>query len=44
MVEQDDRHAAETLEGISLAARALWTALDGIERDRPNRKSAATMN
>ena len=39
MVEQDDRCAAEALEGISRAARALWTALDGIERDRPNRKS-----
>ncbi len=36
LVEQDDRHAAEALEGISLAARALWTALDGIERERPN--------
>jgi len=29
------------------AAIALWTALDGIERDRPNRKAcgcSATMN
>ena len=38
-VEEDDRHAAEALEGISRAARALWTALDGIERDRPNRRT-----
>jgi pyrroloquinoline-quinone synthase len=48
LVEQDDRHAAEALEGISRAARALWTALDGIERDRPNHKAggcaAAKMN
>jgi pyrroloquinoline-quinone synthase len=48
LVEQDDRHAAEALEGISRAARALWTALDGIERDRPNHKAgscaAARMN
>jgi len=48
LVEQDNRHAAEALEGISRAARALWTALDGIERDRPNHKAsscaAATMN
>jgi pyrroloquinoline-quinone synthase len=48
LVRQDDRHAAEALEGISRAARALWTALDGIERDRPNHKAgnctAATMN
>lgn len=40
LVEQDGRHAAEALEGISRAARALWSALDGIERDRPNRKAA----
>jgi pyrroloquinoline-quinone synthase len=40
LVEQDGRHAAEALEGISRAARALWTALDGIERDRPNHKTA----
>ncbi len=48
LVQQDDRHAEEALEGISRAARALWTALDGIERDRPNHKTAscaaATMN
>ena len=48
LVEQDDRHAAEAFEGISRAARALWSALDGIERDRPNHKAsscaAATMN
>jgi pyrroloquinoline-quinone synthase len=48
LVEQDDRRADEALEGISRAARALWTALDGIERDRPNHKAASctatTMN
>jgi pyrroloquinoline-quinone synthase len=46
LVVEDDRHAAEALEGISSAALALWTALDGIQRDRPNRQasvSAATM-
>jgi pyrroloquinoline-quinone synthase len=32
--EQDERHAAEALEGVSQAAQALWTALDGIERER----------
>ncbi len=48
LVEQDGQNAAMALEGISRAARALWTALDGIERDRPNHKvggcAAATMN
>jgi len=48
LVEQDDRQAAEALQGISRAARALWTALDGIERDRPDHKAAhcavATIN
>jgi pyrroloquinoline-quinone synthase len=48
LVEEDDRHAAEALEGISRAASALWTALDGIERDRPNRtagnSAAATVS
>lgn len=48
LVEKDDRHAAEALEGICRAARALWTALDGIERDRPSHKArscaAAAMN
>jgi pyrroloquinoline-quinone synthase len=38
LIQEDDRHAAEALEGISRAARSLWTALDGIERERPNRK------
>jgi Iron-containing redox enzyme len=33
LVEQDERHAEEALQGVSRAARALWTALDGIERD-----------
>jgi pyrroloquinoline-quinone synthase len=41
LVEQDDRHADEVLEGVSQAARALWTALDGIERDRPNHKASS---
>jgi pyrroloquinoline-quinone synthase len=40
LVAEDDRHAAEALEGISRAARALLTALDGIERDRPNHKAS----
>lgn len=48
LVEGEDSHAAEALEGISSAARALWIALDGIERARPNNKSsscvATTMN
>ena len=48
LVEQDDRHANEVLDGVSQAARALWTALDGIERERPNHSdvcsSAAKMN
>jgi pyrroloquinoline-quinone synthase len=39
LVEENDQHAAEALEGISRAARALWMALDGIERDRPNHKA-----
>jgi pyrroloquinoline-quinone synthase len=41
LVEQDDRHAAEALDGMSRAAQALWTALDGIERERPDRKTAS---
>jgi pyrroloquinoline-quinone synthase len=48
LVEEKDFRAAEALEGISRAARALWTALDGIERSRPNRKAsdcfATTLN
>jgi pyrroloquinoline-quinone synthase len=48
LVAKDDRDAAEALEGISRAARALWAALDGIERDRPNHRAgkcaAALMN
>jgi pyrroloquinoline-quinone synthase len=47
LVEQDERHADEILDGVSRAARALWTALDGIERDRPNHTSktcAASVN
>jgi hypothetical protein len=32
LVEQDERHAEEALQGVSRAARALWTASDGIER------------
>ena len=42
LIEQDERCAAEALEGISRAARALWTALDGIERERLNRGASAT--
>ena len=34
LVEQHDRHAEEVLEGVSQGARALWTALDGIDRVR----------
>ncbi len=41
LVEQDERNAEEVLEGVSRAARALWTALDGIERERPNLKTNA---
>lgn len=41
LVEQDACHAGEVLEGVSQAARALWTALDGIERDRKNRSANA---
>jgi pyrroloquinoline-quinone synthase len=41
LVEEDQRHAADALEGISRAACALWAALDGIERDRPNAKSGS---
>ena len=48
LIEEDDSNAAEALEGISIAARALWTALDGIERERPNHKASScaqtTMN
>jgi pyrroloquinoline-quinone synthase len=40
LIEADGRNAAEALQGISSAARALWTALDGIERDRPNHKAS----
>jgi pyrroloquinoline-quinone synthase len=39
LVEEDGRSADDALEGISRAARALWTALDGIERERLNHKS-----
>ena len=41
MVEVDDARALQALEGISTAARALWTALEGIERDRPNHKAGS---
>ena len=41
LVEQDDCHAAEALDGMSRAAQALWAALDGIERERPDRKNAS---
>jgi pyrroloquinoline-quinone synthase len=36
LVEQDDKHAEEALDGVTRAARALWSALDGIERERRN--------
>jgi pyrroloquinoline-quinone synthase len=39
LVEEHERNGEEALKGISRAAIALWTALDGIERDRPNRKT-----
>jgi pyrroloquinoline-quinone synthase len=41
LVEQDDQNAARSLEGVSRAAWALWTALDGIERERKNRTMSA---
>ena len=48
LIEEDDSNAAEALEGISIAARALWMALDGIERERPNHMASScaptTMN
>jgi pyrroloquinoline-quinone synthase len=34
LVEQDENQAEKVLDGVSRAARALWTALDGIERER----------
>lgn len=37
LVEENEDHASEALAGVSRAARALWTALDGIERERPHR-------
>jgi pyrroloquinoline-quinone synthase len=40
LIAQGERHADEALEGVSGAARALWNALDGIERDRPNHKAS----
>jgi pyrroloquinoline-quinone synthase len=40
LVEQDDRNAAEALNGMSRAAQALWSALDGIERERPSRQQS----
>ena len=40
LVVENDCRAVEALEGISLAVRTLWTALDGIERARPNHKAA----
>jgi len=42
LIERDPRNASEALEGISCAARALWTALDGIDRARPNRVAQAS--
>ena len=34
LVQQDEKHAEEVLDGVSQASRALWSALDGIERER----------
>ena len=34
LVQQDKRHTEEVLDGVSQASRALWSALDGIERER----------
>ena len=36
LVKQDDRQADQVFQGVSQAARALWIALDGIERERRN--------
>ena len=47
LLEKDELHAEEVLAGVSRAARALWSALDGIERDRPTHAAngcAATVN
>lgn len=41
LVAEDERNAAQALEGVSRAAQALWSALDGIERERPNRNASA---
>ncbi|MBZ5660792.1 MAG: CADD family putative folate metabolism protein [Acidobacteriia bacterium] len=41
LVEKDEKRAEEALEGVSRAAQALWTALDGIERERPNHKTSS---
>jgi len=40
LVEQDEARADEVLKGVSNGARALWVALDGIERERRNYSSA----
>ena len=47
LVQQDDKHAEEVLDGVSQATRALWSALDGIERERQQFSAnacAAAMN
>ena len=47
LLEKDELHDAEVFDGVSKAARALWSALDGIERDRPTHAAngyAATAN
>jgi pyrroloquinoline-quinone synthase len=41
LIEQDERRASEALAGMSRAAQALWSALGGIERERPSRKQAS---
>jgi pyrroloquinoline-quinone synthase len=40
LAEQDANCAEEALEGVTRASRALWEALDGIERELPGRRLA----
>ncbi len=42
LVEQDEMCADEALAGVTQAARALWLALDGIERERGSHVEAAS--
>jgi pyrroloquinoline-quinone synthase len=41
LVERDEQHAEGVISGVSQAASALWTALDGIERERRNLSAKA---